>query len=46
MFRGECLGQRQFLRTHRDHAGLWYGGNGAGVKGAEKSGAQNANPQH
>jgi hypothetical protein len=46
MFGGESFGRRQFLRAHRDEAGVRKLRNRACVKGAEISGAQNANPQH
>ena len=46
MFRSESFGQRQFFRASRDDAGAPKGGYRARVIGAEKSRAQNSNPQH
>ena len=46
MLRGESFGRRQFVGAHRDDADVRNGRNRARVKGAEISGAQNANSQH
>ncbi len=46
VFGGESFGWRQFVGAHRDEVDVRHGRNRARVKGAEKSGAQNANPQH